>query len=233
MRELCDWPGVEAMPVLEHVVGHSDNKVHRVLALRGCVRLLRTAGSTVSGDQAAQYVQATVKTAQQALADEVTRRDAALAIISMAPVIAGFNPAAARAALDEVSKHSKDADMTAKVQAFVQCIDGFGDYVMNWQVSPAYGGKPCTHLFHQVFDPEKKGAGVAWSLMPVGTNPQQPWLINIWGIHLTGVPPICCVSWVLAHGCSKPSRHRLSAGSARHFGASDKTACPGAWMSAG
>jgi len=183
VRELCDWPGVEAMPVLEHVVGHSDNKVHRVLALRGCVRLLRTAGSTVSGDQAAQYVQATVKTAQQALADEVTRRDAALAIISMAPVIAGFNPAAARAALDEVSKHSKDADMTAKVQAFVQCIDGFGDYVMNWQVSPAYGGKPCTHLFHQVFDPEKKGAGVAWSLMPVGTNPQQPWLINIGAFH--------------------------------------------------
>jgi HEAT repeat protein len=182
LRELFDWPGAEALPVLERVAADSDNKVHRVLALRGYARLLGTAGTGSADDRATRYLKA-VSIAKQALADKTTCREAALTIIRMAPVAAGLDPVATRAALAAAAKQGKDPDLAAAAQSFIRCIDGFADFVVKWQVSPAYGGKPCTQLFEQVFDPEKKGGKVAWSLMPVGTNPQQPWLINIGGFH--------------------------------------------------
>jgi len=182
LRELFDWPGVEAMPLLDEVAAKSANKTHRVLALRGYVRLLGTPGNASVDEQTARYEQA-AKTAQLALTDEVTRHDAGLAIVSMVPVIAGFDPDMARSALEAVVKHGKDKDLAATAQSLIQCIDGFGDYVMNWQVSPEYGGKEYTQLFDQVFDPEKNGAKVAWSLMPVCKNPAQPWLIDIAALY--------------------------------------------------
>ncbi|UCG49374.1 MAG: hypothetical protein JSU94_06240, partial [Phycisphaerales bacterium] len=51
-----------------------------------------------------------------------------------------------------------------------------------WQVSPAYmrDGAGCTQLFDIVFAPETVDAEkVCWRLMPAGTNPEQPWLLDL------------------------------------------------------
>jgi HEAT repeat protein len=103
LRVLFDWPGVEVLPTLTRVVNSSDSKVHRVLALRGYVRVLGT-----GGDEAKPYVQPALEAARRALTEKVTRRDAALAIASMAPVVAALNPDTARAALMEAASRNKD-----------------------------------------------------------------------------------------------------------------------------
>jgi HEAT repeat protein len=114
LRELFDWPGVEVVPVLNQVVGHSRNKAHRVLALRAYARLLGTAKDRPVNDAAAQYVKPALQAAQRSLADKETKGAAALAIVSMAPAAAVSDPDAARAALMEAASRNKD-DETIRI----------------------------------------------------------------------------------------------------------------------
>ncbi len=108
VRELCTWPDASVLPVLIQIIDSSDKKVHRILALRGCARLLTTVkGRPVSKD-AAKYVQPALQAAQRLLADNAIKREAALAIVSMAPAAARSNRDAARAALLEAASRNKD-----------------------------------------------------------------------------------------------------------------------------
>ena len=58
-----------------------------------------------------------------------------------------------------------------------------GDFVMAWEVSPAYmkEGIDCTRLFDMPFPPEEptQTRQVPWRLMPVVTSADQPWLLDL------------------------------------------------------
>jgi hypothetical protein len=64
----------------------------------------------------------------------------------------------------------------------------FGDFIAAWEVSPSYQreGADYSRLFDLPFPPEESGQEktVPWRLMPAGTSPEQPWLLDLlalWG----------------------------------------------------
>src|SRR5207249_3251314 len=62
----------------------------------------------------------------------------------------------------------------------------FGDFVVAWEVSPAYqqDGADYARLFDIAFAPEEAGAEqVPWRPLPVGTSPDQPWLLDLLALH--------------------------------------------------
>ena len=74
---------------------------------------------------------------------------------------------------DNVRKQAQDA---------LDIIQRFDDYVVAWEVSGPYTqeGKGGGDLFDVAFPPEDpKAEGVTWTLMPMDSYPDKPWLMGL------------------------------------------------------
>ncbi len=61
-------------------------------------------------------------------------------------------------------------------------IEGRFDFITSWQMAGPYRqtGKTYADLFDIVFPPETAGGdGVTWHMMPVGTDPKRPWVMDL------------------------------------------------------
>jgi HEAT repeat protein len=139
VRVLAGWPGKEAAPAMLAVAQNSDNPKHRVLVLRGIVRLaalkdtpaadsakllgeaMKSAKTpdekreVLGGLSAVKTVEA-LQTAAACLDDEAIREEAAAAVVQIAEGLAKQEPAAVRDAVGKAAKATKNDQLRASAE---------------------------------------------------------------------------------------------------------------------
>ena len=206
IRALSDWPTAEPMADLLKITQNSDNKIHRVLALRGFVRLIGLASGRSAKETIGMYKQAmdlassaalkrlvlsgladvksigALQMAVEYLEDKGLQQEAEFTVVKIAEAIGGSHPQQSRDMLKKVIQISKNDSLCQQAQEVINQIERFDDYLTAWQVSGPYTKDEAdgTELFDIAFGPEDAvGEHVAWRIMPVGTNKDRPWLMEL------------------------------------------------------
>ena len=206
IRALSDWPNPAPVDDLLKVAKTSDNQVHRILALRGFVRLLgletgRPAEEVIELYQQAMKLApdvpekrkvlsglantkslAALEMAATCLQDSALQQEAEVAVVKIAEGIYGSYPEKTKEVLGKVMQTSKSDSLREQAQNVINQIGRFEDYITAWQVSGPYTkeGADGSMLFDVVFAPEKPDPSSAdWQIMPAGTNQDRPWLMEL------------------------------------------------------
>lgn len=205
IRALSDWPTPEPVPDLVKVAQTTENKVHKVLALRGFVRLLgldsgRPAEETIdlykkamdlAGDAAekkrvlsglaAAKSPAALSMAAQYLDDLTLHLEAESAAVQIAQATAGSDPQQTRQVLQKVIQNTKNDALRQQAQRILDQAGRFEDYIIAWQVSGPYTKENVDGqgLFDVPFAPEQEGQQAAWRFVSAGTNEERPWLVEL------------------------------------------------------
>ena len=203
VRALADWPNAKAVGKLVDVYSTTGNRTHRVVALRGSVRLLGqgglSAGETLAACQTlmkgAKSTQekklvlgrlanvadaAAVEMVEPLLANEQVKAEAELALAQIARGIMGTSPDEAKSAAEKLLKTSKNKAIRDEASGILKQIEKFGGYVIAWQFAGPYrkDGNDYIEIFDAVFPPEQgDGAGANWKILPVGGG-DRPWMFN-------------------------------------------------------
>ncbi|HLJ55061.1 MAG TPA: HEAT repeat domain-containing protein [Chthonomonadaceae bacterium] len=209
LSALAEWPTDEPMADLLRIVRTTSDPNRRAVALRGYLRMVgnsdqRTpaeafrlfmeAKGVASGPEAQRLILAGLakEASPEALdyakgltANAAVRGEAELAVVEIARGTLGGWPDQTRAALEPIARSGSNEQARARAEALLVVAKRFDDFIVAWDVSPAYqqDGADYTRLFDIPFPPEQK-APVAWRPMPVGTMPDQPWLLDLlaqWG----------------------------------------------------
>ena len=198
VRALADWPDPAAVAALMDVLRTTTNDTQRVVALRGCVRLLGLAGAAPTPETVTAYEEimgrakrpeekklvlaglaslshpAALAMAESCLADEAVTAEAALAVANVARAIMGTYREEVKAAMTRLAATAGNTDLKWQAAEILRQIDLMGDYVAAWQFCGPYAesGKKYLEIFDIVFPPEKPDAkDVQWRLLPADANP--------------------------------------------------------------
>jgi hypothetical protein len=204
IRALTDWPTPEPVPELLKVAQTSDNATHKVLALRGFVRLLgldsdRPEAETIelykkamdlapnalekkrvlSGLGDAKSV-AALEMAAGYLDELALHQEAEMAAVKIAEAIYGSYPQPCREALEKVIETTKNDATRGRAQKVISQLERFDDYITAWKVSGPYTKADAdgTALFDATFAPETEGQEAEWRVLPAGTSEDRPWLME-------------------------------------------------------
>lgn len=203
IRALSDWPTSEPVPDLLKVAQTAENARYKVLALRGFVRLLglesgRSAEETIdlykkamdlAGDaQEKKRVLSGLASARSVAAlnmvaayldDLALHQEAESAAVQIAQGTYGADPQRTREVLAKVIQVTRQDAVRQQAQNLVGMLERFDDYIVVWQISGPYTKDvTASELFDTAFAPEQEGQEAQWRPMPVGTTPDQPWLIE-------------------------------------------------------
>lgn len=206
VRAVSAWPDARAAQVLLDLSRNAANDTHRVLALRGYVRLLGLAKDRHPRQTVRKYADVlaaarrgdskklilaglanvahgdALDLAMAHLGDAGVRSEAASAAVKIARAIMGADRQAARAAMEKVLAVAKNKRVAAEARQIIRQIDRFADSITAWRVAGPYAarGKRYDQLFDVAFEPEKPRAkGVAWRPLAAGTDPKRPWLLDL------------------------------------------------------
>jgi len=206
IRALSDWPNPAPVDDLLKVAKTSSNQVHRILALRGFVRLLGLETGRPAEQMIKLYQQAmelapdvpekrkvlsglantkslaALEMAATCLEDSALQQEAEIAVVKIAEGIYGSYPDKTKEVLGKILQTSKSDSLREQGQNVINQIGRFDDYITAWQVCGPYTqqGADGTQLFDVAFSPEKPDApDVRWQIMPAGTNQDRPWLMEL------------------------------------------------------
>lgn len=205
IRALSDWPTPEPVPDLLRVAQTAENKVHKVLALRGFVRLLgldssRSPEETIdlykkamdlAGDAAekkrvlsglaATKSLAALNLAAAYLDDLTLHLEAESAAVQIAQATSASYPQRTKEVLQKVIESTKNDAIRDRAKQVIGKADRFEDYIAVWQVSGPYMKENVDGpgLFDVPFAPEQEGQQAAWRIVPAGTNEEQTGLLEL------------------------------------------------------
>lgn len=206
VRALAQWPDTAAEEILLQVQQNNPNQTVRTLALRGLVRLLGTDSnrSTTSLVETYKKILARVNDAEEKklvlsglagipdvnavnlvepfLKDDAVKAEAALAMLQIAATLSGTDSENAKNAVQKALAATDNPAVRQKAQEVLRAVEQMEDFITVWHVAGPYvkDGMGYAQLFDEVFPPEKEGApGVEWKVVPVGTNPEKPWLLDL------------------------------------------------------
>jgi HEAT repeat protein len=147
IRALAGWPTAEPVADLLKVVQTSENKIHRVLALRGYVRLIGLESNRPAEETIGMYKQAmslasdtgekkmvlsglsnikslaALQKASAYLEDKALQQEAEVAVVKIAEAIVGSHPVESKAALQMVSRISENEFLRKKAQGLISQIE--------------------------------------------------------------------------------------------------------------
>lgn len=208
MSAVCDTRDAEMLPDLIGLARGSEEKKFRLMAIGACVRLstreesvsipvaakLRAFKTILDGplDAGEERLllsglgtvpdEQALTLALPMLDDSAVRPEAARAVIQIAGAVSGARPEAAGAALRKVLEVSADPAAQEAAQAALQHIQEMASYIIAWQIAGPYEqtGKNFAALFDIPFPPEgAEGESVKWQALPAGTDPAQPWKMDL------------------------------------------------------
>ena len=205
IRALAGCPNADALDTLLRICDTAANDTHRILALRGYIRLLGTDDSIAGETKAGLYAKALERAASPAekrlaigglaqvshpdalnvvaavLDDPTVRKEAILWALAIAQRTAGASPDLARNTALKIEQIAVSPDIKTQAQTLARTIDGFGDFIVAWQVTDFYTEAYQDHnsLLWSVFEPETPNSTARWSLLPAGTDPERPWMLDL------------------------------------------------------
>ena len=205
VRAIAAWPDSKALDVLSDMSADTTNNTHRVLAFRGYLRLLgldrelsekakvklyTAAMNSVVGSDEKKLVlgglaglrdPGALKIIMDHIDDPAVKDEAVVAAMRVAQAIAGARPADAREAAQRIKKKAASSELRDQAGLLIKTVNGFDDSIVAWQVAGPYtqGSRDHSQLFDIAFAPETAAGDVKWSLMPAGTDPKRPWILDL------------------------------------------------------
>ena len=203
---LSEWPNPNPLEKLLSVVKTTDDEKHRILALRGYIRLLslessrppeRTVKMYVAGMNLAANVtekkmllsglaetgsSAAIKVAASYLDDDELRQEAQAAAVNIAETSGGSSPQAAKDVLEKVIRTSQNDSLKDRAKQVLEKFAGLEDYLVTWRVSGPYTKKDVSgsDLFDMDFAPETSGArDLDWRIIPISIEGNRPFMIDL------------------------------------------------------
>jgi len=198
IRALADWPNAKPVDDLLGVARTAAKDSHKVLALRGYVRLVgltdapeaersamyREAMASATRPQEKRLVLsalatapsvATLEIAQAQIATAELKDEAALATATIATRIVAAYPNEAAAAAEAVLANSTNKTARKEAQKALNFLTRFDNYMTAWMMAGPYTEGDA---FKTEYPPEKGAKDVAWkSVRP--TNPNEPWRVDL------------------------------------------------------
>jgi len=199
IRALGAWPDASAVPALLDLAKKTDNRTHRVVAIRGSARLLAQAGGMPSAKTMESYRDLmamadrpedkklvlagladvahpkALEMAVEQLANAPVRNEAALAVLKIGTAVLGTHTAAVIDAMQKLQKAAPNADTRKKAGQVLASAKAFGDALVAWQIAGPFTKRRAKHdaIFRTAFPPEE-GGEAEWTLCPVKTKGQSP-----------------------------------------------------------
>lgn len=197
-RTLSEWSDARPAEELLTLARTSPNRAHKVLALRGYIRM-----AGMSKDPTAMYVRAmelaerpeekklvlgglgSASTAQalalveRYLKDERLRAEAALAAVQISNRLRQKDATRARVALENVLSAVKDSRIRQRAQDIINEMEQYEGYILVWFGSGLYSGrgKESREVFDMAFPPERSDAeDVKWKRLTQGVG---SWDMNL------------------------------------------------------
>jgi hypothetical protein len=212
VRALSEWPEPAPRSVLLGLTKETRSAKLRAVALRGYLRMLTMPGAGTSqanaGDLFAEALELArtveekrlvlsgmaavgsercLKLAMSLRSDPALSAEAEIAAMAISHQTAGAWPDATSEALALLKAAAGDARVQAEAAGLLDTMARSGDFVMAWEVSPAYtrAGFDCLRLFDVPFAPEEPARqdGAGWRALPIGATPDQPWLLDLLAVH--------------------------------------------------
>ena len=204
VRALSDWPDAEALDDLEALAGHAERTAHRVLALRGYVRLIGASGELSPADALGRLRRVlpaafrpedkrlvigalgkvahrdAVALAQSFLADADYRSEAAAAMLGSARLLVGSDPDAARAAIAAVRAADLGPRFAELADDAESVLERAAGYCTDWLITGPYFDDTLSaeELLQKPFGPELSGKEPKWSALPID-NDETPWVFDL------------------------------------------------------
>jgi len=193
VRALSAWPDATPAGDLMKIIRTTDNRVHKVLAFRGYIRManmpatggasstqmykqaLRLASSTaekksVLGGLAGARSPEALRLVEPLLAEAELKAEAESAYVQIAGNARDAAPDEARAALRKIVAATSNTALRDRAKAILNEMDKYRGYVTSWLVSGPYTKGP---PFDTAFAPEKPGRpGAKWAPLSKGVGPQ-------------------------------------------------------------
>lgn len=217
-RALANWPNVDALDSLEGMARRRSGGELRAVAYDGYIRLIRASAlspeerveryrkslrfnpTLANKRQLVSAVGETVtldalKLAVALRSDSDVQAEAAVAVIGLSRALAGAYPEAAREQLETYLDRPEDDNLRVQATEALAFMDGFGDYLVGWQVAGPYHeqGKGGGDLFEMTHAPEMADGLVSWRVLPAPTRPERPaWYIDLFN-HLGGFERVAYV----------------------------------------
>ena len=198
VRTLSEWPNAAPAGQLLALARTSTNRTHKVLALRGYVRM-----AGMSKDPTTMYIRAmelaerpddkklvlgglgsansaqALALVERYLKDKKLQAEAALAAVQIAKRLQQNDATRARVALKNVVAVVKDPRIRQQAQDIINEMEQYEGYVLVWLAAGPYieKGKEGRAIFDMVFPPEKPDAkDVKWKRLTQGIG---SWDINL------------------------------------------------------
>lgn len=205
IKAMSSWPDSAPADDLLEVVESSDNPTHRVLALRGFIDLI-DAADLPADRKLAQYRRAMQLALRDAEKKKVLsvlssldtlgafrlaashldnlslKNEAALAACRVAQQIYAAKGTEIKDDLERIAAADVGDSINHQAREILQNMNKVKFYITDWEVSGPYvqKGKSYNQLFDVAFAPEIDGGKDAkWRKMPAGTDPAQPWYLDL------------------------------------------------------
>ncbi len=201
VRAMADWPDERAVVALLQICRTTQDETHRIVALRGAVRLLRVLGGQPRAATVKAYedVMGAAKRAEEkklvlggltglahpaalriagvCLSDAAVGAEAAVAIVNVGDRIKGAYREEVAAAMKKVLAAEASANVKEQAKAILAQIDKFGDYVTAWQVCGPFSeaGKTNVELFGMEFAVDDAG----WQVLAAGADSARPMVMSL------------------------------------------------------
>ena len=165
LRQLAQWPDVEALPVLKSAYKNDSDRTNRIVALRAVIRLLKLQNQLTMADTVRDYrdVLAAAKQPEEKkmllsglaqlrtpqaldlvgplLDEEGVRAEAQLAAVQIATAAAVDDPPASRALLTKVLAAPISDELKNNAQAAIDEIEEFENFTIDTPAKPLFDGK--------------------------------------------------------------------------------------------
>ncbi|NIA14233.1 MAG: hypothetical protein GWP08_09130 [Nitrospiraceae bacterium] len=206
IRALAGSPDFEAAPDLLALARDASTPTHRVLALRGYIRLAGETADIPAAERLKMYEAAlavaqrdaekkqvlsgvakmrtldALKLAQRCLKNDSLRAEAETACFQVASSIVGLHRQEAKAALRTILEVSENKSLRDGAQGVLDVVHRSEENITTWQVSGPYHkeGLDYAALFDVPFPPEAPGSGdAAWQTVTGSVDPQKIWFVDL------------------------------------------------------
>lgn len=205
IRALSDWPNPAPMEALGDVARAAAGTTQGALALSGYVRLIGLPDACPAEDAARRYEEAmqlaanadqkkmllgalantgniaALRMAAAHLHDAELKAEAEVAAVKIAANVSGAYPHETKAVLAQIMDATDSDFVKGEAEKILAQIGRFEQYITAWMASGPYTAKGMSHaeLFDMPFPPEQTDAAVSWQVIPLGTNPDRPFLIEL------------------------------------------------------
>ena len=208
VRALASWPDAEAAGALLAVCRKSSSRTHRVLALRGLVRVLGPQSGLPIAQLAKLYREAVpcakstdekkmllggialvghhdaLALAMAWIEDEGCGAEAALAAVKIAETVLASHRESTEAAMKKVALVARDPSVRKRAQELLRRVEQFKDFIVAWLASGPYSlrGRRAQQLFDVAFPAEMTSEqDAAWRPLPPRSRTKEPWMLDLAG----------------------------------------------------